>query len=385
MEFHEIANIFPMLGDSELQSLADDIKANGLQQPITLYQGKILDGRNRYLACAKAGAQATFTHYQDKNPIQWVVSQNLHRRHLTESQRATAAAKIETLKRGRPGKDANLHVNVSRKQAAQMLNVSERLVASAAKIHDEGTPELIHAVETGTVKVSPAADIATLPKDEQSEVVAKGEKEILKKAAEIREKKRVEQRIINQAKAKAATPKIDGEYDVIVVDPPWPMKRIERDCTPNQVAELEYPTMELPQIRDMEIPAAADCHLWLWTTHKFLPDALRILDDWGFHYINLFTWFKTGGFQPFGLPQYNSEFAIYGRKGSPTFRDTKNFFTCFRGSRGAHSEKPTEFYETIRRVTDGRRLDMFGRRTIPGFDSWGNEAPQMGTGKEVVG
>jgi N6-adenosine-specific RNA methylase IME4 len=376
-----------MLGDNELQSLADDIKANGLQQPITLYQGKILDGRNRYLACAKAGAQATFSNYQGKDPVRWVVSQNLHRRHLTDSQRAMVAKHVETLKHGgdrRSNQDANWQVGITRRRAAEMFNVSERSVARAAKVRDKGTPELIHAVETGTVKVSPAADIATLPKDEQSEVVAKGEKEILKKAAEIREKKRAEQRIINQAKAKAATPKIDGEYDVIVVDPPWPMKRIERDCTPNQVAELEYPTMDLPQIRDMEIPAAENCHLWLWTTHKFLLDALRILEDWGFHYVNLFTWFKTGGFQPFGLPQYNSEFAIYGRKGSPTFRDTKNFFTCFRGSRGAHSEKPTEFYETIRRVTDGRRLDMFSRRTVLGFDSWGNEAPQMGTGKEVV-
>jgi N6-adenosine-specific RNA methylase IME4 len=166
----------------------------------------------------------------------------------------------------------------------------------------------------------------------------------------------------------------DGIYDVIVIDPPWPMEKIEREVAPEQVA-FDYPTMEEDELAAMEIPAADDCHLWVWTTHKFLPMALRLLERWSFKYVCTFVWHKPGGFQPFGLPQYNCEFAIYARKGSPLFADATDFNVCFSAARSGHSEKPEMFYDTVRRVTAGHRLDMFNRRAIKGFDGWGNESP----------
>jgi len=228
-----------------------------------------------------AGVQGKFVNYEGKDPLGFVIKRNLRRMHYNESQRAMVAAKIANLKDGQR-KDLTISKGrpnglaaTSQTDAADMLNVGKRTVKRAVSVRNYGVPELIQAVESGTVKVSPAAVVATLPKEEQAEVVAKGEKEILKKAAEIREAKREALRIANQAKAQIPVPKVDGEYDVIIVDPPWPMKRIERDLRPNQAEDVDYPTMELEQIRELEIPAAQDCHLWLWTTHKFLPDALR--------------------------------------------------------------------------------------------------------------
>lgn len=86
-EFHPAANLFPLMGEAELRDLADDIRDQGLQVPITLHEGKILDGRNRYRACELAGAEPRFVVWAGEgSPTAWVISLNAKRRHLTPSQ-----------------------------------------------------------------------------------------------------------------------------------------------------------------------------------------------------------------------------------------------------------------------------------------------------------
>ena len=192
-------------------------------------------------------------------------------------------------------------------------------------------------------------------------------------AAAIRETRREE--IIESLESIAAkeAKATQGVYDVIVIDPPWPMQRIERDIHPTEVG-FDYPTMTEDELVELDIPTADNCHVWLWTTQKFITMAFRLLEVWGLKYVCTFVWHKPGGFQSFGLPQFNCEFALYARKGAPEFVSTKAFSTCFNAPRGAHSEKPEEFYEIVRNATAGRRLDMFSRRVIDGFDTWGKEA-----------
>jgi N6-adenosine-specific RNA methylase IME4 len=214
-----------------------------------------------------------------------------------------------------------------------------------------------------------AQDIAALP-EEQFEAVRGG---ILTLSRAVTETKRKEVRSNLESIEQQQAKELIGVYDVVVIDPPWAMEKIEREVRQNQTA-FDYPTMELEEIGALSIPCADDCHVFLWTTQRFLPDAFRLFQAWGFKYTCTFNWHKKGGFQVVGLPQYNNEFVLYGRKGTPSFVDTKAFKTSFEGERRAHSEKPEEFYETLRRVTAGRRLDMFNRRKIEGFDGWGKES-----------
>jgi N6-adenosine-specific RNA methylase IME4 len=167
---------------------------------------------------------------------------------------------------------------------------------------------------------------------------------------------------------------LDGVFDVIVVDPPWPAEVRRRKLYPNQVA-LPYPTMTLDAIKALTLPMAETCHVWLWTTQRFLLAAGQCLAAWGLDYKCCITWCKPGGMQPMELPQFTSEFALYARKGSARFVDTTELSTWFQAQRTGHSAKPDEFYAMVRRVTAGRRLDMFARRQIEGFESWGAEAP----------
>jgi N6-adenosine-specific RNA methylase IME4 len=170
-----------------------------------------------------------------------------------------------------------------------------------------------------------------------------------------------------------------GKFDVIVIDPPWDIKKMVLDCHPTETRELDYPTMTLEQIEKInhvEKFAAKNCHVFLWTTNRFLRAAFRVLEKWGANYCFTMVWHKPGGMQNPGFPQFNCEFCLYGRVGSPVFTDTKKFTTCFNADRTGHSEKPEEFYAILRRVTAGRRLDCYNRRKIDGFIGWGNEAQE---------
>ena len=155
-EEHELASILPMMSDADLKELAQDIKENGQRAPITLLGDKILDGRNRYKACAIAGVEPRFKDFNGNgDPLAFIISANVHRRHLTTSQRAMIAAKIESLRPGRPDKESES--KVSRKQAAKELKVSPRSVATAKEVLEEATKEEVEKVERGEKTVNAVA------------------------------------------------------------------------------------------------------------------------------------------------------------------------------------------------------------------------------------
>jgi ParB-like chromosome segregation protein Spo0J len=135
-KYHPIADVFPLMSDAEIADLAEDIRVNGLTLPVILFQGKILDGRNRYLACQKVGVEPEFWEYPGDTPVQFVLSLNLQRRHLTISQRAAIAADVATLQDGQRADYAAAPngAPVTQSEAADLLNVSHRTVQRAAAV-----------------------------------------------------------------------------------------------------------------------------------------------------------------------------------------------------------------------------------------------------------
>ena len=138
----------------------------------------VLDGRNRLAACKLADVEPTWIAWQgDGDPTAWVVSQNLHRRHLTESQRAMVAARLATLGRGRPETNAQICVfSPSQSEAATLLNVGRRSVQSARTVQSQGIPDLVDAVDSGEIAVSRAAGIAKAPPEDQPALVEEARK-----------------------------------------------------------------------------------------------------------------------------------------------------------------------------------------------------------------
>jgi ParB-like chromosome segregation protein Spo0J len=180
---HPAANLLPMLVGDDLKQLAEDIRVHGLQTPIVLLDGKVLDGRNRLAACAMAGIKPRFTTLSSddvKDPLSFVMSANLHRRHLTTSQRALIAAEAAALiqsdaaARQRAGLKTGKQqpVSANRRERVEVshggktsdvvgkqFGVGGRSVDRAKAVLEGGSADLIAAVRSGAVKLDRAEQI----------------------------------------------------------------------------------------------------------------------------------------------------------------------------------------------------------------------------------
>jgi hypothetical protein len=173
-ESHPAADLFPMMTDAELDALGEDMLQHGQREPIILYRGQILDGRNRYRACIVKGIEPKFMEGRPADPYAFVATANLHRRHLSDEQRGMIAARLATMKQGNNQHSPN--GETSQAKAAELLKVSKRRVERSHKVMEKGVPDLVDAVERRDVKVSAAAEFAkvTPPLDQQRLIAEHG-------------------------------------------------------------------------------------------------------------------------------------------------------------------------------------------------------------------
>lgn len=179
-------------------------------------------------------------------------------------------------------------------------------------------------------------------------------------------------------------PTTEGGFDFIMADPPWHFKTFSPKGG-GKSPQAHYRTEPLDVIKAIPVRdvAAKDCLLWLWATGANLPLALQVVEAWGFRYSTLGYWgkltktgkigFGTGyGFRCAGEP------IILARRGKPKNERTVRSLIMGVGGPGsgrAHSEKPEEAYAAAEKLMpNARRLDLFSRKTRPGWTAFGDEA-----------
>jgi len=274
MKAHPIADLFPMMSAEELAALTESMRVHGYdsKHPIMTYEGIILDGRNRYAAAESAGIRPTFTEWTNGDPWDFVWRENAVRRHLEASQKAAIA--IEFV-RGSEAWHCEREAAAKRANEARAEKAREsvrlqprddrgRVQSPPGQVSRDTAPgrepDRERAKIAAVAGVSPATVgrvLAVQQKSpEQFERVKRGEvaaSRALTEAKRVEVRERLEDVSAREAKATS------GVYDVIVIDPPWPMEKIERDVRPNQVA-FDYPTMSEDELYD-RIQSEASQHI----------------------------------------------------------------------------------------------------------------------------
>lgn len=386
MQAHPLADLFPMLPDAEIRELADDICTFGQRVPIVLLDNQVLDGRNRLAACKVAEIEPVFENYQGEDPLGFVLSHNLHRRHLSESQRAMVAARLVDWDIG-VNQNTVGAANLPTRKAAERLSISERAVRAARRIHERGADELVEAIRDGRVSVHAGEALSELEHSAQREVLEQEEREYLARAKEIRARRqrvRHAERLaqmdeISGRGASSAPDKIARLYPVIYADPPWRFGVRSEVTGREKSAENHYPTMATEEIAGLLAQlggvAAPNAVCFLWATNPMLFDGLRILTAWGFTYVHHWIWDKeVAGTGYWGRDRH--ELLLIGRRGDAVapLPGTQPE-TVYRERKGAHSAKPDWFAEQIERLYPGvAKVELFCRAARPGWDVWGFEA-----------
>lgn len=173
---HPLSAAFPAMSEQDFQSLKDSITEIGVQNPITLFEGMVIDGWHRYTAANELGMDCPVVELGDVDPRDFVLAQNKARRHITQAQLAMATTSVyawrpvgnPALSNSAPGAELK-----TTKELAVSAGVSERTIEQAKAVQTKATPEVVEAVKAGEIGLKKAAAIAKLPKEEQAAAIHK--------------------------------------------------------------------------------------------------------------------------------------------------------------------------------------------------------------------
>jgi N6-adenosine-specific RNA methylase IME4 len=385
LAFHPLADVLgPVTEGAEFDRLVADVAKHGLHNEITLYQGKILDGRNRYRWCLAAGVEPRFKQFTGDDPAAFVLSQNLARRHLGPSERAMVAARMANLKWGQRADRVEGSIDLS--TAAALVGVSEPSAKRAKVVLDHGTPELQEAVTSGRVAVHEAEKTARLPVEAQNDflaAVAAG-----KRPSTWQHNYARKTQAHDLAASTMAMPVGERRWPLLLADPPWDYDAWAPEGQCHSHPAHHYPVMTFEEICALPVGelAADDCVLFLWTTAPWLAKACEVIKAWGFTYKSSLVWDK----EAFGMGYWvrvQHEHLLIAVKGDPPLPPTDRIpVSVIRERRREHSRKPEDSFARIEHMFPTLpKLELFARTRRPGWDAWGAEVDKFtATGSAAV-
>jgi len=393
LKLHPHQYLIPPMSEEDYLNLLEDIRRNGILQPIDItYNNVILDGHHRVKAAKELGIKEVEVRipellYVDED--EFLISVAMNRRHLTEGQKAVLANEYRKILSEKAKKEraeiaviqreinrGNIlsetvtdklnerHEVDTRKEASDKFKVSEWKVRTVQQI-EKVAPDVYEKLHTGELQIHEAKVIAQLPEDKRETVLEKK----LETKKDIRS---IVREINNAEKNQNVKPIPDGKFSIIYADPPW---EYEYSVSTPRDIENHYPTLELEKIKVIKIPADDNAMLFLWAPAPKVEEGLEVMKAWGFSYRTNMVWLKD----KIGTGYYargKHELLLIGIKGDgigtplPENRPESVIFA----ERTEHSKKPDIFYEIIEKMYPKHsKIELFARNKREGWEAWGNE------------
>lgn len=430
--------VMPDTSKEVFDSLREDIKENGVEEPVHIDEnGDVIDGHHRVEICDDLGIDGYPTKIhaglsdQEKRDLAYKL--NLQRRHLEAGEKQEIAKKylLEDWDGGESQKSVAQRLGVSeytvseakkeledggkefgaksfpksdkRRQVRDYIDgnpdASNREVEDAIEAdvsyktignwrnewededseeEEQSEPEDTELTPTFST-FSPTGDTEDVEKTKELfEEAKEGNDEAKEQVNRVSEGKAsldTASRRVEQKKREEETPDLeapDGEYSVILADPPW---QYDFSKSSTRDVENQYSTMTLSDIKDLEVPAADDSVLYMWAVAPKIPEAVAVMDAWGFEYKTCAVWDK----EKIGMGYWfrgQHELLMVGTRGSVSPPDTDaRVSSVIRKERGKHSEKPEVVHEIVEDAfPNADRVELFARDGRDGWDVWGAEA-----------
>lgn len=366
-----LQKLIPPLSSEELITLEESLKKEGCRDPLVVWNDTIIDGHHRYAICRKHNISFNTVENKDLETELdvklWMINNQFSRRNLPTETRLALAYKF---------KEFEAEKAKSRMQATQFKEV-ELDTASAlvrypleiTKLQDDAKGKTLEVIaQKAGVSTRTAEQYDAIQRkgtEEQKVEVSEGKASIKKVYSQIQKAERLEKNKVTE------WPK--GKYRVIYADPPWSYGD-ERSGFGG--ATDHYNTMTMEELKSMPVASLTEENavLFLWGTAPLLPEALELIEAWGFKYKTNIVWDKVRA----NLGNYTSvrhEHLFIATKGSGVPDNTSRVDSVQVVERiGRHSEKPEEFRNIIETLyTYGNKLELFARKAIEGWEVYGNE------------